>query len=693
MIQTNKSKDRNILSNLPNDNIPKSDNSVISNEKNENKIKDNNENDLLSKSGTSMSSNREAYKNFIAKLKLDYNLKNPQVHAQTIILNTTLDKSYSELNESLCQNDINSEPKFDNYFKCQNLNNDINNTNNSNEKDLDQLNNGFILDNSSLSSNNVSTFNKNGSSNKKRNEINSINNIYEEEKRQNKVKDLENIDDINKRTNNLSENTKNDLTINFNNNMFFLNDSNGAKQFPLNNFLNQVKKTNEDTFKNKVFISDNPFEDKYPGLNSEDNYNYEKNEFIEQNKNKMNYPNKYENYKNNEALTQEINLKPLDNKGNSIINNLSTNLNTYPENIENDQISNNKGISSFNLVNNNPSVNSSQIFENSLHEVNNNKSNEQIDIKLNENHKDFNYINNNIKDNDNPNSDINYTSKIFRNKSFPQDNNLNNEFNNENNNYNDVNENNSSTNLNLNHSSEIPVKPQNNLQSNNDYNNHFNIDNNNFNSNNNNNNLKPFDRQITFNPNDLNQKNLINNNDNINPEPNYESINVISPKHNTSDINNKEKVKSLSEDKFYEISSENIENNENEKEDKNKNNILRSLFYGLLLGSTATGLFWLRNEEARKSFLEKFKGINFESITNFFKALLHPWEFFGKIISKEKREVYLKVFGITFGKFYDFLEQYGDGFRLLGIFLFVYGFWLLIKSLIRMTINVWKKNK
>ena len=692
MIQTNKSKERNILSNLPNDNIQKSDSSVISNEKNENKIKDNNENDLLSKSGTSMSSNREAYKNFIAKLKLDYNLKNPQVHAQTIILNTTLDKSYSELNESLCQNDINSEPKFDNYFKCQNLNNDINNTNNSNEKDLDQLNNGFILDNSSLSSNNVTTFNKNGSSNKKRNEINSINNIYEEEKRQNKGKDLENIDDIGGRTNNLSENTKKDLTINFNNNMFFLNDSNGAKQFPLNNFLNQVKKTNEDTFKNKVFISDNPFEDKYPGLNSEDNYNYEKNEFIEPNRNKMNYPNKYENYKNNEALTQEINLKPLDNKGNSIINNLSTNLNTYPENIENDQISNNKGISSFNLVNNNPSVNSSQIFENSLHEVNNNKSNEQNDIKLNENHKDFNFINNNIKDNDNPNSDINYTSKIFRNKSFPQDNNLNNEFNNENNNYNDVNENNSSTNLNLNHSSEIPVKPQNNLQSNNDYNNHFNIDNNNFNSNDNNN-LKPFDRQITFNPNDLNQKNLINNNDNINPEPNYESINVISPKHNTSDINNKEKIKSESEYKFYEVSSEIIENNENEKEDKNKNNILRSLFYGLLLGSTATGLFWLRNEEARKSFLEKFKGINFESITNFFKALLHPWEFFGKIISKEKREVYLKVFGITFGKFYDFLEQYGDGFRLLGIFLFVYGFWLLIKSLIRMTINVWKKNK
>ena len=69
---------------------------------------------------------------------------------------------------------------------------------------------------------------------------------------------------------------------------------------------------------------------------------------------------------------------------------------------------------------------------------------------------------------------------------------------------------------------------------------------------------------------------------------------------------------------------------------------------------------------------------------------MHPLDFFQKVLSEEKRKVYLKVLGISFSKLFDFLEKYGDAYRLLGTFIFVYAFWLIIKSFIRAAIKVWK---
>ena len=111
------------------------------------KSKDKIETDKLSNSGTSISSNKDVYKNFVSKIKLNYHLKNPDPRTQTIILHTSLDKSYSEINESFLQNDNNIEQKSDDYNN-PNLNNETSSNN------LDKLNTAFIMDNSSQNSNN-----------------------------------------------------------------------------------------------------------------------------------------------------------------------------------------------------------------------------------------------------------------------------------------------------------------------------------------------------------------------------------------------------------------------------------------------------------------------------------------------------------------------------------------------------------
>ena len=89
----------------------------------QNICKDKIENDL-SNSHTSNSSNKDSYNFFVSKLKLNYHLKNPQSHIQTIYLHKNLDQKISELNDSLTQNEINNDH---NLFKNKNLNNENNN--------------------------------------------------------------------------------------------------------------------------------------------------------------------------------------------------------------------------------------------------------------------------------------------------------------------------------------------------------------------------------------------------------------------------------------------------------------------------------------------------------------------------------------------------------------------------------------
>ena len=153
---------------------------------NHNESKGKKETEQQSNSGTSISSNKDSYNKFISKIKLGYHLKNPENRCQTIILHTSLDRSY-ELNDSLNQNEINKDPKFDDLFKDKNYNsnNEQNNMSNYTGSELDQLlNNGFMLDNSAQNKN-------------KRETVNQINKKYEEEKKTNNERILD-INDMNK---------------------------------------------------------------------------------------------------------------------------------------------------------------------------------------------------------------------------------------------------------------------------------------------------------------------------------------------------------------------------------------------------------------------------------------------------------------------------------------------------------------
>lgn len=718
MIQDKNSKETNSFQNYMKDNVSKE----FSGQKNSNLLNnDKIDNEITSNTKTSISSNRDVYNNFVSKIKLNYHLNNPQGRTQTIILHTSLDRSNNSLdNDSILENEKNKEiQNNNNNTNSPNLNSDINTKSNFTMNIHDQLNNGFLLDNSSQCSNNVNILQNNDNvkdeKDEKRNVINHINKIYED-----KMK----IDTDN--NNKSSAQVKKDnLTINFNNNMFFMNGNknkkisqNNYKSFPLSNIFNNFKLTSEESFKDKVFSSQNEFEEKYPGLKKEENNNnillpfgYQDNPFCNPNQNnnsnhKQNdiYDNKYQslyvNDKNNNNLSpDQIKLRPTKFNYNknikSDINELSTisgtNNNNY--NYEQDK-NNNKGISSFNLGNNNPSVNSLN-FGQSLLDLNNNKNIDNTHSNEDEYNTKFSFK---------PNNDINNNSSIYPDHQEDH-----------------------SQQIPINHSNEQNNQNYNDNINNNNYDNQPNDDDNSFNSLKNTNDIKDYSKlkndlnQNGKNPNreyiKLNVDNLENQNiknkpylfipDNNNIFYNNKNMNHINKDLNSNNIyikdnnnkkdnnNNKEiiltgyEMKSLRTSLDY---NDNIIFNEIEEKWRDKKClILNSLLYGLLLGSTATCLFWLRNEETRQYFYEKYNRINIESVIHLFKTILHPFDFLKKLLSGEKREVYSKVLGITFVKFFDFLEKYGDGFRLIGNFLFFYGIWLVFKSLLIASIKLWKQ--
>ena len=635
-------------------------------ESNKDKTKNEFENEIKSNSGTSISSNKEVYHNFVSKIKLDYNLKNPQGRTQTIILHTSLDKSISsDINNSLNESENNNIEQNDNLYNNQNQDlNPININSNPIGSNYSQLNNGFMLDNSSLYSDNINTksnnngnnFDPNNMKNNKRNTVNYVNSIYDNEK--------ENEGNNN---NIQSEKGKKDnLTINFNNNMIFVGDNknskignNGTKNLPVNNIFNDFRPESEQSFNNKVFVSHNDFDNNYPGSakNKKDNnillpYGFQNNYFLNpnqvKNKNDNNINEKdFINFdKDKEKNLNQINYIPYNNNEASNMNNESTNFYSNNNNANynpNQNISNNNNISPFNTVQ--QSVSSLPNFANSSNDLNINNNNdghnEKILFNPYDNDDDYKYDEGN---NMNPTAQFNTFPHDFPNNTI-------------------------------------------NDQNNQIYTDNFEGNNNNhLNEKNEENNFVPKDSYIQL-VNNLSRMPFNNNNNNFERNNN---------KNIDYNINEGIKVNNYRQEEFNSLRSSLDYSNNNasiadEKSD-NKNNLLRSLLYGFLLGSTATGLFWLRNERTKNYLWEKISKINFNSIIHFFKSLLHPAEFLFKILSKEKREVYLKVLGVTLGKFYDFLEKYGDGFRLLGTFLFIYAIWLMIKSLIKASIKIWKDN-
>ena len=567
-------------------------------------------------SGTSISSNKktrenDSYNNFISRIKLNYNLLHPKQRIQTIILHSNIDKSINMSESSI--NDIQS--------------NDISGNVN------DNLNTGFILDNSNENIHKVN----------RRRTIDQLNRVYEE--RLEKGKEEKN--------NQSAEPKKDKINNNFTSDIFGINDN---AKINLGNIFNNNNKNNENSNRDKVFLSQNGFIDNPQWMNYErKDISGQSNEYKNKN-NPLKGSNNYLNEQNEKGI-QDFNI--------NYSSDLSTNMNT-----NNDR----KNL----FLNPKNKIIQKEIISSFNNGLNNNSLSEQMNSNLNlgynsEDSVNQNYNNNfllgdkftfkprernNYENNSDPN--FNLSKKYTFPKNIPNNNALNN-FNGKSNLLNNE-ENESGENLLLkkpktmiNREENMDIIDKNNQEDINDngYNNNYE------NNENKNNNIKIV---------------LSKKDDNLNIDKNIYNINKDAEKDSSISIT----VSELSESDLL------------KKKSKGKN-LFKSFLYGLLFGSTASGIFWLKDEETRKNLYEKIKCINFNSIINFLKRIFsNPIEYFKKIFSDERMKDYLKVFGLTLGKFFDVFEGYNDWFRLIGIALSVYLCWLIIKSFIKALFKVWK---
>ena len=574
-------------------------------------------------SGTSISSNKktnqnDSYNNFISRIKLNYNLLHPKQRIQTIILHSNIDKSINM-----------SENSFS----------DIKNIDSSGNKN-DNLNTGFIMDNSQENDNKVN----------RRRTINELNRVYEE--RLEKGKEEKN--------NQSAEIKKDKINNNFANNIF---DINNNTKVNLGDIFNKNYDNNKNSHKDKVFLSQNDFIDN-PQWN-----NYERKDVQDRaidyiNKNNHN-PLKRSNMHINEQ--NEKGIQDFNMNYSSDSNDLSTNMNTgnNRKNMflnDKNKISRKEIISSFNYgINNNslpdPRNSNLNLGNNSEQSVNQSFNNS---LELGEKFTFKPKERNNYEDYSNQNFDL--SKKYNFPQNIPNNNTLNNIFNEKSSIFNKE-DNESGENHLLknpktmfNHEENIDILAAYNQEKINDNSNNINYGDNKY----------------------------INNNRNLFSSKND---NILNMDKNSNNIINEEAEKNSS----LSLTVSDLDENDLSKNKRKGKNIFKSFLYGLLFGSTASGIFWLKNEETRKHLYEKIKGINFKSIINFLKMVFsNPIEFFKKIFSDERMKNYLKVFGLTLGKFFDVFEGYNDWFRLIGIVLSVYLFWLIIKSFIKALFKVWK---
>ena len=567
-------------------------------------------------SGTSISSNKktrenDSYNNFISRIKLNYNLLHPKQRIQTIILHSNIDKSINMSESSI--NDIQS--------------NDISGNVN------DNLNTGFILDNSNENIHKVN----------RRRTIDQLNRVYEERLEKGKEE-----------KNNQSAEPKKDKINNiFTSDIFGINDN---AKINLGNIFNNNNKNNENSNRDKVFLSQNGF------IGNPQWMNYERKDISGQSNE---YKNKNNPLKGSNNYLNEQNEKGIQDFNINYSSDLSTNMNT-----NNDR----KNL----FLNPKNKIIQKEIISSFNNGLNNNSLSEQMNSNLNlgynsEDSVNQNYNNNfllgdkftfkprernNYENNSDPNFDL--SKKYTFPQNIPNNNALNN-FNGKSNLLNNE-ENESGENLLLkkpktmiNREENMDIIDKNNQEDINDngYNNNYE------NNENKNNNIKIV---------------LSKKDDNLNIDKNNYNINKDVEKDSSISIT----VSELSESDLL------------KKKSKGKN-LFKSFLYGLLFGSTASGIFWLKDEETRKNLYEKIKCINFNSIINFLKRIFsNPIEYFKKIFRDERMKDYLKVFGLTLGKFFDVFEGYNDWFRLIGIALSVYLCWLIVKSFIKALFKVWK---
>ena len=299
-------------------------------------------------SSKNKSKENDSYNNFISRIKLNYNLLHPRQRIQTIILHSNLDKSMNMSDASI--NDL--------------KNNDLSSNND------DNLNTGFILDNSGSYINNQN----------RRRKINHLNSVYNERLQKGEEE----------KNNQSAETKKNKSNSNFNKDIY--NNMNKNSRLNLGSIFNNI---NDNDQKDKIFLSQNSFNDdkvwtdeqrKDVSKNCNNNfysYKYENNPFLGQNMNNNNL--------NNEKGQKYVNRNYI-----SEINNLSTNINT--NNINEDIFHDGKSedskkemISSFNYGINNNSLpnprNSYFNIENNPEEINhkNNLDHRKIYLKEKDN--------------------------------------------------------------------------------------------------------------------------------------------------------------------------------------------------------------------------------------------------------------------------------------------------------------------
>ena len=220
----------------------------------------------------------------------------------------------------------------------------------------------------------------------------------------------------------------------------------------------------------------------------------------------------------------------------------------------------------------------------------------------------------------------------------------------------------------------------NNNSNNNNYYNPFIKKNNSFEHNDNDINVdNPFKTIITYN----NEGNNINENKNNfstrngNRNPNIRPNNYL---------NNNQSLKT-SKNNVSEIDES---NDENFSEKRSK--FISSLLYGLIFGSFGTLLLWSRNRRVREYLKACYHNINSKSILNFLKCFLHPIDL---IKSFGINGVALKeILKQSYNYLSDFIDEYSDLWRLLGIIIVVYALWIIIKHIYKLLVaNSNEENK
>ncbi len=174
------------------------------------------------------------------------------------------------------------------------------------------------------------------------------------------------------------------------------------------------------------------------------------------------------------------------------------------------------------------------------------------------------------------------------------------------------------------------------------------------------------------------QANSNNNNVHIKNEfPKNILENSLNNNNNNSNSNNGNNI----------INSNDIEG-ENSNSPKKSSSIVSSVIYGLLFGSFATLLLWCKNPKVREYLLNCYQNVNAESILNFLKLFLHPIDLIKSLGNRIGS--FKDILKESLNYLYEFIEEYNDIWRLLGIIVLIYALWLFIKFIIR---KIKKENK